>query len=85
MPAARHASRSEGRALAVIPMIGVGRRPADCSSVRIARADSKPSISGMWQSIRMRSKRAERQHSTPMIPLSAIVDSHECLSRIACA
>ena len=60
MPAARHNSRSPLMALAVRAMMGM-RLPSgvkdcpDASSRRISLDAAKPSISGIWQSIRMTS------------------------------
>ena len=76
MPAARHCSRSSVAALAVNAMIGMsscvyrGNRPA-ASSSRISRAAVSPSISGIWQSIRIASYSARCAAATASMPLLA--------------
>ena len=52
MPAARQASRSAPNALAVIATMGV---ESSSGTVRIRRVASRPSISGICMSIRIRS------------------------------
>jgi hypothetical protein len=49
MPASRQASRSDASALAVIAMISSGSDPS--WAVRIRRVASRPSMTGIWQSI----------------------------------
>ena len=51
MPAATQASRSPGIALPVSATMGT-RAPCG-SAARIARAAARPSITGIWQSMRM--------------------------------
>ena len=55
MPAARQASRSSPNAFAVSATIGVRGAPCAASWARIRRVASRPSISGMFTSIRMQS------------------------------
>ena len=73
MPAFRHSSRSCAMALAVRATIGMALPPSDCSRLRISAVASKPSISGMWQSIRIRSNEPPRGASSASLPLVATV------------
>ena len=65
MPAARHLSFSPLMALAVRAMMGVVR-PSLLAQVRVA---SKPSITGICTSIRIRSKRCLRTHVNGHLPV----------------
>ena len=55
--------------------MGVARRPVSASAARRARVAATPSISGIWMSIRMRSKFPARQAATALAPLSTRVSS----------
>ena len=54
---------------------GTRREPRRRSAARIRRVASKPSISGIWQSMRTRSKRSRAQASTAGAPLATVVHS----------
>ena len=55
MPDSRQRSRSPLMALAVMARIGTRTSPPAASRSRIRRVAWKPSISGIWQSMRMMS------------------------------
>ena len=85
MPAARQRSRSPAMACAVMATIGV-RRPVAGSASRMRRVASKPSISGICTSIRMRSKSARRAAaSTASRPFIAWVSECPRFSRMPVA
>ena len=69
MPAAAQRSRSPSTVLAVMATIGVLWRPA--SRRRISAAVSYPSIPGIWQSIKIRSKGCCNRTSRAASPLEA--------------
>ena len=73
MPAARQRSRSPGIAFAVSATIGARRPFEPASRPRMARVASKPSITGIWQSISTRSKRAFDSAATASAPFTQSV------------
>ena len=59
--------------------MGIRREPRSRSSARIARVAAKPSITGIWQSMRTMSKRARKDvgHGLPAVEGQRDIQPHE--------
>jgi len=68
MPISRHRSRSPDTAFAVTAMMGTSAGVAAAAPVRMLLVASKPSIRGIWQSIRTTSYLFSERASSASIP-----------------